>query len=487
MIGRGRPGPDLFQRGLAAVVPPWMDRNLRLLLATRMAMSVGRSVLSIVTALYLAALGFSGLEIGTLFVGVTFASALMSSAVGLLSDRVGRKPFLVVVPILAAGASVAYATTTAAVVLFVAAALGSFGRGAGAGGGNVGPYQPAESAFIAEDVPAGHRVEAFGRVAFTSVLGGLVGGLMAQLVDAGPHTTAAAALGAYRPAFLASAVLFLLAGVVALGLREPAAHGRRQTNRAVRPSRWPRRSWPALWRLWITNGTNGVAMGLFAPFMSYWMYRRYGVGAGQIGILFVLVNIGSLSATVMAPAISGRFGTVRAIIAVRMLGGLLILPMVLAPTFWAAGAAYFLRMLAQRVGMPLRLSFVQDMAHPSERATVAALSTVPAQVTMAGGQTLAGYLFDEVSLSAPFEIAALFQCVDAALYAILFALSPPQPSAAETAGAPGALPAADPDGAGGKPETGKGTDPDPGQAGADPVGGHAGVDPVGGQAVREPR
>lgn len=414
-----------MERFSGAVIPPWMNRNLRLILATRMAMSVGRAILSIVTALYLAALGFSGLEIGALFVGVTFASAVMSSAVGFLSDRLGRKPFLVAVPLIAAAASGLYTTTRAAPVLFICAALGSFGRGAGAGGGNIGPYQPAESAFIAEDVPPNKRVDAFGRVAFTSVLGGLFGGLLAQLVNAGPHTGPTAALSAYRPAFAAAAILFLLGGLLSLWLTEPAGHHRR-ANHPGRPRRWPRRSWPALWRLWVTNGTNGVAMGLYAPFMSYWMYRRYGVGAGQIGLLFAVVNVGSLAATLAAPAIGNRFGTVRAITSVRMLGGLLILPMVLAPTFWAAGAAYFVRMLAQRVGMPLRLSFVQDLADPAERATVAALANVPAQVTMAGGQTLAGYLFDEVSLSAPFEIAAVFQCANAALYGVLFGWRAPR-------------------------------------------------------------
>jgi MFS family permease len=406
-----------------------MGRNMHLILATRMAVSVGRAILSIVTALYLAALGFSGLEIGALFVGVTFTSALMSFSVGFLSDRLGRKPFLVAIPLVAAVGSALYATTRATPVLFVCAAIGSFGRGAGAGGGNVGPYQPAESALIAEDVPAGNRVDAFGRVAFTSVLGGLFGGLLAQVVNAGPHVTAREALGAYRPAFVAAAVLFMAGGLLSLALTEPVGHRQARRSRTVQRTRWPRRSWPAVWRLWITNGTNGVAMGLFGPFMSYWMYRRFGVGAGRIGLLFALVNVGSLASTLMAPRIGSRFGTVRSITAVRALGGLLILPMVLAPSFWAAGAAYFLRMMAQRTGLPLRLSFVQDLAHPTERATVAALSTVPAQATMAGGQVLAGYLFDEVSLSAPFEIAALFQCLNALGYAVLFGIRPPYRSA----------------------------------------------------------
>src|SRR5579875_2562138 len=115
-----------------AVVPSWADRNLRVILAARVGMSLGRAIASVVTALYLAAIGFSAIEIGALFVAVTAASALMSAGIGLLADRWGRKPFLVAVPLVAAGAGVVYAELRVTALLFVAAALGSFGRGAGA-------------------------------------------------------------------------------------------------------------------------------------------------------------------------------------------------------------------------------------------------------------------------------------------------------------------------------------------------------------------
>lgn len=403
-----------------------MDRNLRVVLAARLAMSVGRAVASVVTALYLAAVGFSAIEIGALFVGVTAASAVMASTIGLLSDRWGRRPFLVVVPLMTAVAGAVFAFVHTPAVLFVAAALGSFGRGAGAGAGNIGPYQPAESALVADTVPGDQRSAAFGRIAFASSLGALGGGLLAELVHVRGHMTAAAATAAYRPAFLAAAGLALLAGLLALLLREPH-------RRPARPGperrgfRWPRRSWPALWRFWVTNATNGLAIGLFGPFISYWLYRRYGVTPGTIGVLFALVNLGSLASSLAAAPVGRRLGTVRAISAVRLLGGALLVPMVLAPTFWLAGAVYFVRMLVQRIGLPLRQSFTQDMAHPEERASVAALSNLPAQAAQAGSQALAGYLFEEVSLAAPFELAAVLQCANAVLYTLLFAFRPPRP------------------------------------------------------------
>lgn len=421
-----------MRKAMSRLLPEWVDRNLRVVLAARFAMSIGRAVAAVVTALYLAALGFSALEIGAIFVGVTVASALLSSTVGLMSDRLGRKPFLVVVPLLTAGAGLVYAESRAVAALYVAAAVGSFGRGTGAGAGNIGPYQPAEAALVAESAGAEHRSAAFGRIAFASSLGALVGGLLAELVRTSPHMTPAAATAAYRPAFLVAAALAVVAGALALLVREPASRRAGQPAwRAEAPApprrrvAWPRRSWPSLWRLWVTNGTNGVAIGLFGPFVSYWLHQRYGASPGRIGLLFALINLASLASTLSAAGVGRRLGTVRAIAGVRAVGGLLLVPMVLAPSFWAAGVFYLLRMVVQRVGLPLRQSFTQDLADPDERASVAALSNLPAQATMAGGQVLAGYLFDEVSLAAPFELAAAFQWANAALYLALFTWRPP--------------------------------------------------------------
>lgn len=415
-----------MRRIWGSLVPPWADRNVQVVLAARAAMSVGRATASVVTALYLAAIGFSAIEIGALFVAVTLASALMSTVIGLCADRWGRKPFLVVVPLVTAGAGVVYAELRVTALLFVAAALGSFGRGAGAGAGNVGPYQPAESAIVADSVGGEHRAAAFGRVAFASSLGALGGGLLAELVRTTSRMTPAEATAAYRPAFLAAAALAVLAGLLALGLEERPRPSRHAGGRPPRV-RWPHRSWPALWRFWVTNGSNGAAIGLFGPFVSYWLYRRYGATPGTIGVLFALVNLASLASSLAAARVARMLGTVRAITMVRAVGGVLLVPMVLAPAFWLAGGVYLVRMLVQRVGLPLRQSFTQDMAHPSERASVAALSNLPAQATMAGGQAVAGYLFDEVSLAAPFELAAAFQVLNAVLYGLLFSLRPPRP------------------------------------------------------------
>lgn len=403
----------------------WADRNLVLVLVARVAMSAARGVAGVVTALYLAAEGFSAFRIGLLFLAVALAAAALSTSIGLYSDVLGRKPFLVVVPLLASVAGLVYAYDRSQVFLFVFGALGSFGRGAGAGAGNVGPYQPAEAAFVAEIAPHGRRTAAFGRLSFASSLGALAGGLLAGLARPG-SLTGAAATSAYRPAFLAAAALAAVAGVTALWLREPRRTRSHANANAHHRISFPRRSWGVLWRLWITNGLNGMAIGLFGPFVSYWFHRRYGASPAEIGILFAVINAATLGSALSAAAVGRRFGTLRAIVAVRMAQGLLLVPMALAPSFLVASGIYLLRMTIQRVGLPLRQSFVQDVADPDERASLAALSNLPAQGTQAGSQVLAGYVFDEVSLAAPLMMAGALQALNAVVYAALF--RPREPS-----------------------------------------------------------
>lgn len=411
-------------------LPAWGGRNLAVLSAARLTLSATRGLVGVITPLYLARVGFSATRLGLLFVASAGVSAILSTLIGLYADQLGRRPFLIATPLLATVAGVAFAFSAAAPVLFVAAAAGSFGRGGGGGGGSTGPHRPAESAMVADSVSGRRRSDAFTRLAVLSALGALLGGLLARLADGHGSTPTAQ----YRPAFLAAAALAAVAGLVAVALREPARHrndggsvpveGEGLPRRGRRGRRatfqWPRRSVWVLSRLALTNAVNGLAVGVFGPFVAYWFARRFGVGPGTVGTLFAAVNAVSIATIGLAGPCSRRFGLVRTVIATRVVQGALLIPLALAPTLVAAGTIYAVRMATQRVGLPLRQSFAVSMAHPEERASVAALSTLPMQATNSFSPLLAGYLFDEVSLAAPFLLGGALQLIAAALWGAFF-------------------------------------------------------------------
>lgn len=420
----------------ARFTPGWMTRDLGLLIGARLCMSVARALSGVLVPLYLALLGFSAIRLGALFALVAITSAILTAGVGLFSDRVGRKPFIIALPLLTAAAGLVFAVTRNDLLIFIFAALGSFGRGSGAGAGQVGPYQPAEQSLLADAITPLARNSLFGYVAFASSLGALIGGgPLAALPDLAMHLGLHRA-GAYQPAFLVVAAFALAAALLPLPIADRRAPSAGQQAR--RRVSFPRRARPILYRLWLTNSVNGLAVGFFGPFITYWFYRRYGVGPGAIGALYACINIAAMFANLGAARVARRLGLVRAIVISRVLQAVLLFPMVLAPTFWSAGAIYLLRMLPQRLGLPLRQSYVMAVVPPEERGSVAGLSNLPSQGTSATSPLLAGYLFEHVSLTLPFEIAAALQALNTALFYLFFhRLHPPEEQADERARGPG--------------------------------------------------
>ncbi|HLI69674.1 MAG TPA: MFS transporter [Ktedonobacteraceae bacterium] len=424
----------------ASIRPEWITRDMELLLAARMLMSAARAFAGIVVPIYLALIGYSGFLLGLLFTVVALTSAVLAGCVGLLADRFGRKAFLIIIPWFAAVAAIVFAFSQAMALIFIFAALGSFGRGAGAGSGTIGPYQPAEQALLADAVAAQHRNKLFGRIAFASSLGSLIGtGVLAELpvILSWFGLPVLQGLIKYRLMFLLMAGIALGAGLLALPVSEPkhtalSSVQHQPVGKQRRGIQLSRQSWFVLLRLWVTNSVNGLAVGFFGPFITYWFYRRYGAGTETVGLLYTVINLVAMFGNLGAARFAERLGLVRAITISRTLQAVLILPMILMPNFWLAGGVYLLRMLAQRIGLPLRQSYVLGVVRSEERGTVGALSNLPSQVTSAASPSLAGYLFDHVSLSLPFEIGAILQGTNTLIFYLFFHdLQPPEEKSEE--------------------------------------------------------
>jgi MFS family permease len=427
----GQPGSSRQRRSLPG------GRDAGLLLSARVLMSGQRAFIGVVVPIYLARRGYSATELGILFSVVALAAAAMSTFIGIAADRVGRKPFLIYVPLLTAASCVVFALTAHTLPLFIAAAVGSVGRGSGAGAAQVGPYQPAEQALMAGLVDDSRRPALFGLIASASAAGGLLGSLLAATPLSSPLTGAHPGPGAYWPAFIAAALLAALAAALAVPVRQPPRpqrsphpgaaheqpedpHSARTAGRTERAPRLSPASWQLVRRLWATNTVNGVAVGLFGPFVTYWLYRRYGASAAEIGVLYTIGNVITIASSQLASPLAARIGTVRTVVIARTLQALLLPVLALMPSLALAGVVYTMRLVAQRLGVALRQSFVMSSAPAAERARVGAFAQLPTQGAAALAPMLTGYLFTEVSLALPFELAGALQLINAALFQHFF-------------------------------------------------------------------
>lgn len=432
-------------------VPGWLSRDLILLLGGRGLRSLAQAYLVIIVPLYLAGLGFSAEQLGVVFTAAAVSSALLTAGVGILSDRFGRKTFLILISLLMGAGGLVFALSGNFVVLVIAGALGTIGRGGGAGsGGAWGPFFPAEQALLAEHAGDVRRTSIFGLVSFVGVMAGAVGSLLAA-VPALLHQQGLTLISGDRVLFLLTTVLGVAMALMFLPVRErPPAHAASRDDgsdheqpKAMQPAREPqpitegrrvlglsRGSWGLVARFMVTNATNGLAVGIIGPFMVYWFFRRYGVGSDVLAGLFFVINLVAALPYLLAGRLARRLGAVRLVVLTRSVSVVLLAIMAVMPTFALAAGLYLLRTAFNTLSNPVRQSYLMGIIPSRERSSAAGLSNLPSQIGMSISPSIAGYLIQQVALDLPLEIAALLQGINAALYFVFFRhIHPPEEAA----------------------------------------------------------
>lgn len=186
-------------------------------------------------------------------------------------------------------------------------------------------------------------------------------------------------------------------------------------------------TWRLIGRLWLTNGVNGLVIGIVGPFLTYWLSVRYGVTATAIATLYLVANLLTSFSYLAAPAIAHRLRAVPTIILTRWGTVLLMAAMALAPTFFWAFLTYTLRIMVNSIGMPIRQSFIMGIAEEQSRSKVAAFGSLPSQGTGVVAPTIASHLLQSVSEAAPIWLATAALAINAVLFGLLFRnIRPPE-------------------------------------------------------------
>ncbi|MBF6568930.1 MAG: MFS transporter [Candidatus Binataceae bacterium] len=427
--------------------PEWLKHDLLYLLAGRAIRSFAQGYLLIIVPLYLSMLGYDAEHLGILFAASAATSAILVAAIGVLSDRFGRKTLLILISLMTAGGGVVFALSSNFLVLVAGAALGTIGRGGGVGsGGAWGPYYPAEQALIAEQASDRQRTTIFGVISFVGVIASALGSLLAYMPQLMQRFAGLTLIDGYRGLFALTALLGIAMALIVLPVHESHRHAHpepRSRHPQLTPQRGPRRlfgislsreSWHLISRFMITNSINGLAIGMLGPFIVYWFYRRYGVGAGTLGGLFFFMNLIAAVPYLSAGRLAARMGAVGAVVWTRGISVILLLVLAVMPTFTLAAIVFGIRMVFNTLSLPVRQSYLMGVIRPSERASAAGLANLPMHAASSVTPYFAGYLMQYIALSLPLEIAAVLMGLNTALYYIFFRnIRPPEEIVAEQA------------------------------------------------------
>ncbi len=364
--------------------------------------------------LYLAARHWSAPAVGFLLMAGGLAGAGLSLLVGTVSDRVGRRVFLLVYEVGLILGTLAILFVPAAWVLVLTAAIFGFGRGAN---GSSGPFAPAEQAWLAQAVPGHRRGKIFSFNAGLQFWGMGVGSILAGVLPHLGFTHSGAEI--YLPVFVLNLIMAIVNLVQIASLQEErqiapepvdSAQGRAEEKEVHH------RENRALILLTGVNMVNSLGIGLVAPLLPYWFHLKFGVGAEAIGSVYALSFFLTGVSSLMIGRLSERVGLIRSIVLPRLLGVVLLIGIPFMPVFSYAAVLYVVRSIVNRGSVGARQAFSVGLVRDHRRGLASSLNAVSWSLPAALGPAIGGWLIGMGSLTIPFALAAGLQLT----YAILF-------------------------------------------------------------------
>ncbi|HVH12401.1 MAG TPA: MFS transporter [Longimicrobium sp.] len=311
---------------------------------------------------------------------------------GRLSDRIGRRPVLLVGLFGSALSYLAFGLAGSLAVLFVARAA------SGMMGANIGVAQ----AYIADVTPPQDRAKGMGMIGAAFGLGFIfgpaIGGMLSRF---GPEWP-----------FLGAAALSAANGIVAY-FRLPESLP--PSARAAQPARAGLRARlatvvgasPRLRRLYATAFLTTLALSAVEATLAMWAVRRWLLTQESIGYGFAAIGlVAALAQGVLVARLVKRMGERRS----AMLGlALLAVAMVavpLAPTLPLVAAALALWAIGQGAATPAVTAMISHQAGPAEQGRILAASQSLSALGRVLGPWWGGVALAHVGLAAPYLTSA---------------------------------------------------------------------------------
>ena len=343
---------------------------------------------------------------------------------GRLSDRIGRKPVLLVT--LAANA-VGYLALAFVPNIWLAIAIRLF---TGLGAGNISTVQ----GYVADVTPPEQRAGRMGLIGAAFGLGFIVGpGLGGILTQ--PQL---GHIGFQLPIFLAAALAALAAVGVVIFLRESRAKADPAAPRpAFLSGLHDARANPVVSRVLIVTLIYMAGFSAMESVFGLWAEHRYSWGAREVGLSFMIVGIVStLNQGVFAGRLAKRFGEAPVLATGMLLFGASLVAQVVAPVDWFPATSLdigswslpivkgWIIPIIMAVGacgmsmaMPNVSALISRSTPPDRQGAMLGLNMASGSIARIFGPMAAGALFSSVGHDWPFLIGAALT-VPAAIMAI---------------------------------------------------------------------
>jgi len=378
-------------------VNPLGNRDLFFIYSAGFLRSFGVGLMGVVLGIYLFRVGLSSFAIALVVAAGLTGSALATVVVMLRADRLGRKRILLLLSLLSVVSGIALAKTPNAPLLALMAFAGMLN---GTGTDRSAAFA-LDQAIIPGLVPDIRRTWT---LAWYNVLldaGGSFGALVAGLPLFLQHHWSPSLLSSYRYVFLGYSGLCLTVGGLYFFL-SPAvevANSSTPFSDTVRISPTNKRVIAKLTALFSLDAFGGGF--LTDALVSYWFFRRFGVGEAELGLVFFAVHVLNAVSHLGAAWLARRIGLVNTMVFTHLPSSLFLMAVPFAPSYKWALVLFLCREALVEMDVPTRQSYVAALVQPAERTFASGMTNLARNVLWAVGSAVAGAMMQLVTLSTP--------------------------------------------------------------------------------------
>jgi MFS family permease len=331
--------------------------------------------------------GASGIAVGAVVGIYSIMQFFFAPVWGRLSDRVGRRPVLLISLTASFTGYLLFGFAHSLAVLFASRVI------AGVGGANIGTAQ----AYIADSTTPENRAKGMGLIGAAFGLGFILGPPMSGILsEAGTHRGLP---GNLLPGLVAAGLSFT-AFLIALSVLKESKP----------PDLVPRSGLPPQFdrRLWKEIGTSGLLAalmgGLFLTLLavagmeiSVTLHGRDRFAFRQMDMAYLFLFMGAIVATIQGGLI-GRFVKKVGETGVIVIGSAsFVLGFLLIPSIWRVPLLYVVALfiaIGQGLCYPALTSLISKVAPENERGSLLGLATSVGSLARFLGPIMAGFLYD---------------------------------------------------------------------------------------------
>ena len=387
------------------------DRDLRLLLFSMSARRIAMGFLGVVRGIYFALLGFSPITIGLLLSIASLVSAFHHISFGVLSDRYGRKLFLMLGALFSVSRFVILAVTRDFWLIALGQGLGAMGEGVGAG-------QPVVSGYITDKIKATKRVSIFSTLAIANAVTTSIGSAMAGMPQLFQTAFGMDLVSSHAPLFMIGVLFSSLSFILLLPLKDVSPKEVEKFKEDKKALSIKSRN--MIMKFSLVRSTSGLGWGLIESLLPLYFFMRFDVGSDVLGPVFAAARLVSVVTYPLIPLVVAKLGEIGTLASSRVLSALVTVAF--AYTDWCPLALVLLVVyrLILMFSMPIRQSFATKIVDPDKTATAIGISNFARMGVRSAAPTLAGYMFEFLSLSMPFLIGSTLMFLNGLLYYTVF-------------------------------------------------------------------